>query len=313
MMIGRQLNLDAARAAAVAGDRNELVKQIAQQAGTLAEFNQMSVPQQRALAAALGVQVGDVTKILQAKAKGVNLDAKVLDNQSKQLTESEKLADNMNAVTTASGGIFNAVTASIPALAGLSQMTGKSLGGMKDYVKGMFGGSKAIPKPSELPEPPQTDKLSKVKGGGVKKSLQGLAAGLRSMGKGTFKGILALALAGPALVMALPSIPFLLFMGLVPLKQLFKNFSALGRGLAAFGNAAANPMVWLGVLLLGALGLAMIPFGIALGKTAPFVEAFGKIIIGVFAAMPPIIEAVGRAFEGIIGALGGFFVQDYLE
>ena len=308
MMIGRQLNLDAARAAAVAGDRNELVKQIAQQAGTLAEFNQMSVPQQRALAAALGVQVGDVTKILQAKAKGVNLDAKVLDNQSKQLTESEKLADNMNAVTTASGGIFNAVTASIPALAGLSQMTGKSLGGMKDYVKGMFGGSKAIPKPAELPEPPQTDKLSKVKGGGVKKSLQGLAAGLRSMGKGTFKGILALALAGPALVMALPSIPFLLFMGLVPLKQLFKNFSALGRGLAAFGNAAANPMVWLGVLLLGALGLAMIPFGIALGKTAPFVEAFGKIIIGVFAAMPPIIEAVGRAFEGIIGALGGFFV-----
>ena len=41
----------------------------------------------------------------------------------------------------------------------------------------------------------------------------------------------------------------------------------------------------------------MIPFAYALAQTAPLVEAFGNIIIGVFQAMPPIIEAVGAAIS----------------
>jgi len=314
MLIGRQLNLDKLRQAALEGDRNTMVKEIANQAGTLSQFTSMNVIQQKALAASLGMTVGDTMKILQAKAKGVTLDSKVLDNQSAQLTATEQLADAQSSVVQGAGAIGTALASSLPMMASMTtafpNMFPKGVfSKIKSSFGGMFGGAaEKMKPPADMPEAPQTDKLSKVKGKGVKKSLQDLAAGLRSMGKGTFKGILALALAGPALVVALPAIPFLTFMGLVPLKFLKSNFNMLGKGLSAFGKAAANPMVWLGVLLLAALGAAMIPFGIALGKTAPFVEAFGTIIIGVFGQLPPIIEAVGNAFQGIIGAIGGFFV-----
>ena len=44
--------------------------------------------------------------------------------------------------------------------------------------------------------------------------MKNLAGGLKAMGaEGVGKGIFNLAMAGPALVVALPSIPFLLFMG----------------------------------------------------------------------------------------------------
>jgi uncharacterized membrane protein YccF (DUF307 family) len=169
----------------------------------------------------------------------------------------------------------------------------------------------------------------------------------------TYKGVGALALFAPVGVIANFAIPFLTFMGLVPLKKLVGNFTALGIGLqamsktfvgsaalGAFGIAgliaipslvflggialigsaaaaglgalagglsvlggAAIPLGFLGVALIAALGISMIPFGIALGFTAPLVEAFGNIIIGVFGAMPAIIGAVADGFVKVFGVM----------
>ena len=92
-------------------------------------------------------------------------------------------------------------------------------------------------------------------------NFQMLATGLRSLGKGTFKGIAALAIAGPALFMALPSIPFLLAMGLIPLAMLAKNFDYLGKGLRGLGKGFSSIMK--GLLVLGLLGIAIIPAALA--------------------------------------------------
>jgi len=138
-------------------------------------------------------------------------------------------------------------------------------------------------------------------------NLKGLAQGLTSMGKAA-AGVLVMALAGPALALATLSLPFLLFMAIPGLGAAIQvNFALLAAGLAAFGNPATAVFVLIGIGLLAALGVAMIPFAFALSLVTPLVEAFGNIIIGVFSVMPPIIEAVGAAISNVIGAIGGFF------
>ena len=196
---------------------------------------------------------------------------------------------------------------------------------------------------------------------GMASGLKELANGLKAMGAGkVLKGILNLALAGPAFVLALPSIPFLIFMGLTPLKQLAINMKslamglkalgggkqlfgvgvlaalgaagalalisipflgfvglfgagvaaglvALGGGLASLGAVAATGMPFLAVGLIAALGVSLIPFGIALAFAGAAMWMFGKGIQAALEPIPPIIEAVAAAISTIIGALGDFF------
>jgi hypothetical protein len=135
------------------------------------------------------------------------------------------------------------------------------------------------------------DKASKVKtGGGFKSAMKDLAGGFKEMANtNVLKGIFNTALAGPALIVALPAIPFLLFMGLTPLKLLKSNFTGLGSGLEKMGTGG----VALGSLnlmlfgLAGVVGVVAIPFmafiafagtfvGIGLKGLAKGMEALAK-------------------------------------
>ena len=117
--------------------------------------------------------------------------------------------------------------------------------------------------PDPAPKLDDGDKMGKGgKKGGIKNKMKDLAAGFKAMGKGgVLKGILALALAGPALLLALPSIPFLLFMGMVPLAMLASNFKFLAQGLKSLGKGFSS--ILKGLLVLGLLGVAMIPAALA--------------------------------------------------
>ena len=212
--------------------------------------------------------------------------------------------------------------------------TGKMV---SDKAAAAAGAKKTDLFPGVKPKDISKDAATSTKGGakigksskGMSSGLKELASGLKAMGAGkVLQGIFNMALAGPALVLSLPSIPFLLFMGLTPLKMLRSNFidlaaglkkmgdgkvlmgtaalgalgvagalavasipfllfvgfagplikvglKSLGQGLSALGGAASNPKVWLAVGLIGALGVAMIPFGIALmaaGKALEFIS-----------------------------------------
>jgi len=195
----------------------------------------------------------------------------------------------------------------------------------------------------------------KVGGTGFKDSMKNLAEGLKQMGaQGVLKGIVNLALAGPALVLALPSTPFLLFMGKVDLKSLSSNFTALATGLSAMsgtlmgslalaafgvagliaipsliflggialigeaaaiglgalatglralGVAAATGLPFAAIGLIAALGLAMIPFGIALASAAPAIEAFGTVVTSIFTGLATMVGAVADGFVKLMGAV----------
>ena len=233
----------------------------------------------------------------------------------------------------------------------------EALGGLKDKLTGGFKGAGAASpdKAADVAQDAKAKVAGKEGGTGFKDSMKNLAEGLKEMGaKGVIQGIVNLALAGPALVLALPSIPFLLFMGKVDLKSLPSNFTALATGLnamsgtlmgslalaafgvaglvaipsliflggialvgaaasaglgalaaglTALGTAAATGLPFLGIALIAAMGLAMIPFGIALGFAAPAIEAFGTVITSVFAGLATLVGAVAEGFVTMMGAV----------
>jgi len=137
------------------------------------------------------------------------------------------------------------------------------------------------------------DQMKPGGGKGIKENLSGLGAGLKKMAGGQVtQGILNLALAGPALLLALPSIPFLLFMGLTPLNKLQSNFTSLGNGLKKMGGGP----VFAGI---GALALAGPALAIA-NLAIPFLT---------FMALPlgPLMEAGFKALSNGVGSLGNNF------
>lgn len=65
LMTGKQLNLEGARAAALRGDQTALAAEMRKEIGTIAEFEGMNVLQREALAKAFGVNVEQMTKMLE--------------------------------------------------------------------------------------------------------------------------------------------------------------------------------------------------------------------------------------------------------
>ena len=64
VLIGRQLNLQKAREAALTGDLEGLQNEITKQVGSEAEFNKLNVIQRKALADSIGVSVADMAKMV---------------------------------------------------------------------------------------------------------------------------------------------------------------------------------------------------------------------------------------------------------
>ena len=318
------------------------------------QFNDLGPRGQELYAQSIGLSAERLSEVIQSQEQAAKFEeAGILGKAAKGLLETyERVPGPIKEAT-------NGIIAFIAQYTALSILEGKNpLGKVGEGLKATFGkkgGGSDI-----------TSNITDTEGSGGKAGeaaqgsgggLKSLAEGLKSMGDGkVFAGIGAVALAGPAFIVALPSIPFLLFMGKVKLKALEGNFTGLGKGLAqmpqgalgaltmliaapalalgmlaipfltfmsipaigpiiqtnftalaaglaAFGNPATALFVLIGIGLLAALGLAMIPFAYSLSLLSPLVESFGNIIVGVFGAIPPIITAVANGFATIFSAI----------
>ena len=95
LMIGRELNLEVAREAALRGDVGKVAEEVAKQVGTSAQFGEMNVLQQEALAKAVGMTREDLAKSLIEKENLVKLGTKDKDLQSAYNTlKSQGLSDD---------------------------------------------------------------------------------------------------------------------------------------------------------------------------------------------------------------------------
>lgn len=119
--------------------------------------------------------------------------------------------------------------------------------------------------------------------------------------------ILKVAAMGPLMTIAAPGIALLSLVSMIPSKGL----EPLGRGLGSFfrtlGKAAQNPYTWLGIGLIAAVGAALIPLGIAIGKVAPTIEALGKLLGTVITST---FEGITSTLVTLAQVLGGLSVAD---
>ena len=142
--------------------------------------------------------------------------------------------------------------------------------------------------------------IAAVDGETLKKSLNGMAKGVSEMGKAkVLAGAGALVVVGLASIALLPALPALMLIGAAG-PMIGTGFKALGKGLSLFGRAATNPYTWLGVLLLGALSLVMIPLAYALSLLAPTIQAFGTAIKSAFEGAGSMLKAVGESIGMIL-------------
>lgn len=260
MMLGRQLNLDAARQAALTGDRDTLVKEIAKNAGSLAEFEGMSVVQQRSLADAMGVQVGDVVKILQAKQQGVNLDSKVLENQKAVTDATEATAVQAGLVAQGASSIAGGIFAAMPALAGMKSI----FGGLIPKGKGGFFG-KIFGNASEQAAD-VSDKMSKIKT--PKDGGKGMTGFFKSLSKiktsSMIKAALAIAIVAVSLIPA--AYAFSLLEGVDPVTILAFGATMIGLALALSVIAGVGGPMIAGALAFGIASIALIPAAYAMNQ-----------------------------------------------
>ena len=100
LLLGRDINLERARAAALAGDQVTLAQELQQQAGDFSTFTKMNVIQQEALAKAMGMQSDQLADILfQQEVQGKSakeLRALGKDELAERL-EAQTLQDRLNA------------------------------------------------------------------------------------------------------------------------------------------------------------------------------------------------------------------------
>jgi len=100
LLTGQQLNLERARAAALAGDQATLAEELAKNVGTAADFSKMNVLQQKALAEAVGMTSDELantlTKREQAIASGKSL-AQIADEERIAALERQNIQDKFNA------------------------------------------------------------------------------------------------------------------------------------------------------------------------------------------------------------------------
>lgn len=91
LMIGRDLNLDKARAAALAGDQEALAKALVEEAGSLEELQGMNVLAQQSLAAALGMSADELADTLVSQEALSTQAQENLDRKSDEVLANEKL------------------------------------------------------------------------------------------------------------------------------------------------------------------------------------------------------------------------------
>jgi len=96
LLVGRQLNLEKARAAALTGDQASLAKELRTQIGSINEFEKMNVIQRESLAQAFGLNVEQLSEML-LKQEALNANAKsARDLTTEQISQARALAKEKN-------------------------------------------------------------------------------------------------------------------------------------------------------------------------------------------------------------------------
>lgn len=310
VLIGREMNLDKAREYALADDYVGLQQEILKNVGSVEEFNKMDRIQRQAVADAVGMEVGDLAKIVnnQGEVNKLNFEGLTLEQQKQA-----ELDDQLDK----GAGILSWLTLE-NALLGIAAFKflgiGKIVGGLLGSVSKMPGFlGKAVGALTGAGKVPATPEMTG--GGKAGANMTGISSGLKAMGSGkVLLGTAALAALGLALVVLTPGLPALFLLSIPGIGVAFgTNVAAMGQGVSSLGK---NKELWKGVAAMFLLSLALLPFAAALYliKDVPIenIIAFSIAVplLGLAAAglgfLLPYIAAGALAIALVGGALAIF-------
>tara|TARA_R110000868_G_scaffold11268_1_gene55130 strand:+ start:1476 stop:4139 length:2664 start_codon:yes stop_codon:yes gene_type:complete len=286
VLLGKEINLDKAREAALNGDLVGMTQEVLANVGGEAEFNKMNMAQRKALAESLGVSVQDLSKMVKHQDELANLT----EEQQQALASGESSLDETLAHA---GGLGSKLWEGTKTVGGMVVGFGEMSKGLKDAgqeAKSLFGGfgkffagmkgggglkgglkgALGMDKVKEGGEE-AAKKSDKVKGGGgFKNAMKGLADGFKQMAGGKVtQGIGNLALAAPTMVLAIAGIPFMAAVSMlgipagIGLQGLSEGLKGKGMGAALIGKGIANLALYGLASIVAVLGLPFM-IGVAL-------------------------------------------------
>jgi hypothetical protein len=318
-MLGRNINLDRARALAYEGNIGGAVKETLQSLGGIEAFNKMDIFQKREAAKLLGVSVSEFEKMA-ANSDKLNDDGTVQVSQFNQITEA------IMASATASGGFLKTMGGLVLGAAqmgGSFAQMGMDVKGMAsaglDKIKGLFGGGVpsipgAPPAPSlpSTPPPPSTLAPQADVGAADKADKMGAADKADKMGK--INGVQLIQAAAALLILAAALFVFALaakeFGDDINWPNVFIGIGALALlGLVAAGLAAIGGPLLAGAGAMLIASAAFLVFGIAAQQVSigigMFGDALNKVDVGqmVMFGLALIPLGLGMATFGLLSPL----------
>ena len=287
VLLGKNLNLEKAREAALMGDSATLMEELVKNAGSLEEFNSMNVIQRQKLAAALGMGVGELQKMIQ--------EEKEINTVTGQITAS---------MSKWGGFVMNLVPGLIAAAGSLAEI--KAGGGIKALAG--LGGGKAATAAGPLTKSGMPDmRYAANKNVGGAANMAKTGKGIGGAATGMLKGAAAMLIMGAALWVAAKGFDAL---SKVEWGELWPGaviaLIALAGAMALFGIGPVAVLLLTGAAVFAAMSIGLMLFGVALMAVGKGVEltrngltGFASII-GELIPMAPGMLALGAAF-GIMG------------
>ena len=137
LITGKQLNFERARAAALTGDQATLMEEMANQAGSLAEFQNMNVIAQQSLAQAFGMSRDEMSEML-IKQEAINkYGDKAAELNAEQIKDMEKQGLSLDAYLAKQAEQQNAQEKFNNAITKLQDIIGNLIGGPFGKLLGM--------------------------------------------------------------------------------------------------------------------------------------------------------------------------------
>jgi hypothetical protein len=322
LIVGKELNLERARAAALAGDQVTLAQELNKNVGSLADFNKMNVIQQQALAEAVGLTADQLADQLRKQEVAVKqgkslaqVNADELEAAEKRKTIQEKFNNFVEKLQDLVGSIGTAIEPFVAALTwildhtwavytvlGLWIVRAALLG---NTFKGILGsivdigkniGNKILGKTAAPTTPaPATPTTPAASGGGMGGFLKGISA------TDMIKGAAAILILSAALFVAAKAFQEFTNVGLKDMAK--AGIALLGlAGIAILLGKAKGPILE-GSIAIAILGAGLIPLAFALRIATPAIEAFGNVITKVFTGLATVITAAAGGIATIFGSL----------
>ena len=339
LLTGKQMNLERARAAALANDMKGLSEEIGKNEEIIGAFASGNRLAQEATAKALGMNREQLASMVyQQEAMKIGAEG-VRAKYGEQAYESlkaqaaqEKFANAVEKLKTVLSSIVQVFSPIIDAIAFLVDNTFVLYGLMggiallylpkiasaaKSFGSSISTAAKAslqfiTGKGKGAAEDKAAETAKKASGAGekvgagtgkagdgIKNTLKGISAGIQSFGKVSLGDILKVGGSALALVALTPAIPALLLLQFVNGKAIQSALTGIGAGFKSIGNALSNPKVILGV---GVFTLALMGIGKAISFIAPTVEALGKSISN-------IVTSVASGISSIVTSLGDMIIK----